>query len=605
MKDFFRNKTNIILTAVLAVLVVAAAFLLWQMFGPEPIKAIDFSKLNEDEVKEWQTQYGVSDDLLTIRYEYDEEVEKGYVVYQSIKEGEDISDGITIVISNGYDPNLELELPDIEGLTKTDLKSWFDTNHFSEYRFEYVLSEDKPLDMVIALNKSGKAKRSEEIIATVSAGNDAENIIITVPDFKDYTKEEIDEWAQNNMVNVHYTYVLSPNYPSGAVIEQNIESQTEITVGTVINITISQGNGVAVEDFYGTSRSYVDNWCKANGIKVAYYYTASSLGENLVVSTDPKAGTLIGNGSTLTVYLSEGQKEKETVNVGDDLLNMSESAFVEHIKSLGLNASKSNTTYFSTTIASGNIYSYEDGDFPIGDTITYSLSIGKYSFNADEFNNKSKSSANTLVQNLNARNAHVSIKFNNVETSDYSENTVYGCTASASGINTNITCNVAITSASSGSDGNDKPSVETVNVPNYVGQASPCGNDSSCTIDSINYSVSYDYSDTYDSGIVISQSASGVVNQGTKISLVVSQGIETAYIGDKDLYNGGDYESSLASINRNLSVFNLTIENHNIQNDEDYSDGQIISIIVGNLGEAYTPGEYPVSTSVLVTIAKK
>ena len=193
MKDFFRNKTNIILTAVLAVLVVAAAFLLWQMFGPEPIKAIDFSKLNEDEVKEWQTQYGVSDDLLTIRYEYDEEVEKGYVVYQSIKEGEDISDGITIVISNGYDPNLELELPDIEGLTKTDLKSWFDTNHFSEYRFEYVLSEDKPLDMVIALNKSGKAKRSEEIIATVSAGNDAENIIITVPDFKDYTKEEIDE----------------------------------------------------------------------------------------------------------------------------------------------------------------------------------------------------------------------------------------------------------------------------------------------------------------------------------------------------------------------------------------------------------------------------
>ena len=142
-------------------------------------------------------------------------------------------------------------------------------------------------------------------------------------------------------------------------------------------------------------------------------------------------------------------------------------------------------------------------------------------------------------------------------------------------------------------------------MPNYVGQASPCGNDTSCTIDSINYSVSYDYSDTYDSGIVISQSASGVVNQGTNISLVVSQGIETAYIGDKDLYNGGDYESSLASINRNLSVFNLTIENHNIQNDEDYSDGQIISIVVGNLGEAYTPGEYPVSTSVLVTIAKK
>ena len=610
MKDFFKSKTNIILLTVLIILIVIAGFLAYSMFGPQDVLAINFSNLTENEVIEWKQSNDLSDEMVKIRYEYSEEVEEGQVSYQSVKEGESISGGITIVISLGYNPDLEVALPSIDNMTKATMKEWLDENKFSNYSFEYVLDEENEIDKVIKLNVEGKAKRSDEIIVTISAGNDIDNVVITVPDFSTYTKAQIDEWADNNRINVKYNYVISSAYPEGKIIEQSIEAESEMRVGDSITITISQGNGLSMPDFYNSSRSSVDNWSKENNIKVNYYYVESAtIKENYVVSTDPKAGILIGSGNTVKVYLSSGQAEEE-VTVADDKLNSTEASFIEYIKSLGLNVNKSNVTYFSTTIAKGNIYSYDDGSFKKGDTINYSLSEGPYAFNSTDYNGKSKSQAQSVATSYNNRNAHINISFKDVETSDYDNGITFACQASSSGINVSVTCNVAINEAQESPEPSpsEPPAIEYVNVPNYVGQSSPCSsNAASCAIDSITYNISYETSDTYEAGIVIRQDKKGNQPVNSTVSLVVSSGIRTSFIGLCDLYAansamGEGYAEALDRVTRNLGVFDLTIETIS---DPNLSDGQIASISVGDYGTSYNPGQYPVNTKVVVIIVKK
>lgn len=610
MKDFFKSKTNIILLTVLIILIVIAGFLAYSMFGPEDVLAINFSNLTENEVIEWKQSNELSDEIVKIRYEYSEEVEKGQVSYQSVKEGESISNGITIVISLGYDPDLEVALPSLDNMTKSTMKQWLDENKFSNYSFEYVLDEENEVDKVIKLNVQGKAKRSDEIIVTVSAGDDIDNVIITVPNFSTYTKAQIDEWADNNRINVKYNYVISSAYAEGKIIEQSIEAESEIRVGDSITITISQGSGVSMPDFYNSSRNTVDNWSKENNIKVNYYYVESAtVKENYVVSTDPKAGILIGSGNTVKVYLSSGKTE-EAVTVAGDKLNSTEAAFIEYIKSLGLNVNKSNVTYFSTTIAKGNIYSYDDGSFKKGDTINYALSEGPYAFNSADYNGKSKSQAQSVATSYNNRNAHINITFKDVETSNYDNGITFACQATSSGINVSVTCNVAVNKDTESPEPSpsEPPTIEYVNVPNYVGKSSPCAsNAGSCAIDSITYNISYETSDTYEAGIVIRQDKTGNQPVNSTVNLVVSSGIRTSYIGIPDLYAantamGEGYAEALDRVTRNLGVFDLTIETIS---DTALSDGQIASISVGDYGTSYNPGQYPVNTKVVVVIVKK
>lgn len=529
MKDFFKNKVNVLLVSLLVVLMLVAAFFLFSIFGPKDLKAINFSNLSEKEVLEWKTKNGVEDSKFTISYEFSEEVEKGYVVYQSVKENESIKDGITIVISNGSDPDLELELPSITNLSLEEVKKWLEDNKFTNYSFEYALKEDIAENMVIGFNRSGKVKRSDELIIKVSIG-DNENAVITVPDFKEYSKYEIDQWAKDNKISVKYLYALSSNIASGKVIEQSIQAKTDVKIGSTISITISQGEGVALKDMYNMSKSEAEKWCKDNGLKVSFGYKESTkVKENYVVSTDPKAGTMVGEQDEIKIYLS---KNKDMVKVEGNLLNKTEKDFIKLIEDLGLKVKKEDKTYFSTTISKGNIFSYDDGEFKKGDTIKYALSEGAFSFKADDFNNKAKADVNTLVKDLNDRNAHITIKFTEVDSTKYKNGTTFDCNGSKSGINWTISCSVAKNSST----------VDTISVPNHVGKPNPCGGKNSCQVGGVSYSVEYRYDSKVLKGNVISQDKSGTQPKDTVVKLVVSNGTEQVkvedYVGKKNPCSG-------------------------------------------------------------------
>lgn len=561
MKDFFKNKTNIILVTVLVLLCSLTVYLFVMIYGPKNVVAIDFSNLTEQEILEWKKSNELSDDVFSISYQYNEEVEKDKVCYQSVKEGDSITNGISIIISNGPDPDLEIKLPNISEMDYEKMKEWLDNNKFSNYHFAYVLDDEHEKNAVLNINVQNSAKRSDEIIIFISAGNGEDDPNITVPDFKSYSIAEINEWGEANRINIKINYVLSSTYASGTIIEQSLSSFSEISIGSTITITISQGVGITMKDFYNSTRSNVEIWCKENNIKASYYYVESnSVSENRVVSTEPKAGILIGSGDSIKVYLAKEKENKETVIVDGDRLNKTEKEFVEYIKSLGLNPVKGSTEYFSTTIIKGNVFSYDDGEFDKGSNINYNLSAGPYTFVANEYNGKSKGTVNSLISEYNNRNAHISVKFNEVETNKYNEGITFDCKSSKNGINTNVTCSIA--KKESGSEPSPSPSPSPSPTP--------------------------------------SSSPSPTLSPTPTPTPTPEQ---ENYIGTKLLYSSPDgYDATLELVNRNLGVFDLTIVDGF---DEVLASGQIISISVGNYGTAYDPGLYPISTEVVVVINKK
>ena len=131
-----------------------------------------------------------------------------------------------------------------------------------------------------------------------------------------------------------------------------------------------------------------------------------------------------------------------TATIPGNLLNSTESNFLSKLSSLGFkNTKKADTTYFSSTIAAGNIYSYDDGTFETSRLINYALSCGAFDANkvATELVGKTKSEAQSVIAAYVARNAHVSLNVNG-EVEGSNPDTLTNCTASGSSSNYTISC---------------------------------------------------------------------------------------------------------------------------------------------------------------------
>ena len=624
MKSFFSNKLNILLVVLLVVILGAAGFLGWRMLQPDPLTAIDYSQLTEEEIQAWAENEGLPAEKLKITYQYSDSVEKGMMVSQSPKAGEVIEDRLAIVISQGADPEKKVELPVIaEGMTRVDLEKWFTQNYFSDVTYEYTLDPEHPKDIVLGMNVSGSVSRNTPVLVTLSAGEDAENVKITVPDFHNYTLANIKAWADTNMMNIKYVYVFSDTVPADAVVDQGTREGTEVSPGASITVTVSSGVGISVKDFYKDNAASVRSWANENNINVSFINNYSdTVAEGLVISTSPKAQTTIAAGSTLRVYLSAGpDPSNKKVHVNAEHLDDTEADFLTYIESLGLKAQKQDVSYYSRVIAEGHVYSYDDGDFTADTVISYSLSAGPFEVDLANFEGKSSSAANDYVNNANNLNAHLELETTKEYSSQYDSGTLYGCTSALDGSTTVVSCKLSQGEA---------PVMYT--LPDYVGKADPCGEATSCKIanDHITLQIKGDYSDSVAEGTVLRQDpAAGEVSDGTVVTVTVSLGKKpaptaeptptsapkptptptptpdteaTAYVPSLDDLNSHNtsYEDATAFVRQTLSAFsNVQI---NGITSQDYIRGNLISVSVGG-NTAYEPGQYKVSTPIVVTIS--
>ena len=382
MKDFFSSKLNIFLSVLLLAIISVCVWFAFTLFGnpfDKSIVAVNFSGMNKTEVEKWIDDNKLDKSKYNYSFQYDDVIEQNYVVYQSVKEGEKINDSLTIVYSNGKDPS-----------GAKDVASEIKNMSADEARKWFLVNEYTNVSFLYEtsdVQEFGKlisvnpsnATKSDNITVTYSLGKSIEDIVTTVPNFSTYTELEIREWAKQYAVDLSIKFEEHDIAKEGEFISQSIPANKEIKGGQSLIVTLSSGKGD-------------------------------------------------GNSKTIP----------------DSYLGLSESDFISKLKALGFtNLSKSNTTYYAESIEKGNIYSYDDGTFSTSRTINYALSEGKYTFDAKEFNDKTKTDAEKVAANLKNRNARIDSKLITIEfvAGDKNDDKVgktYDCAASKNAISCKV-----------------------------------------------------------------------------------------------------------------------------------------------------------------------
>ena len=373
MKRFFSSKLNIFLTVLLVVVIGVAVWFGFNVFGnpfSKTVNAINFSGMNKTEVEKWVSDSGLSADKYNYSYQYDESIQQDYVVYQSVKEGEAISDSLTIIYSSGKDPNGTVDIANqIKNMSYNDARNWFIQNEYTNVTYTFEISETYELGKIISATPSN-ATKNEAITVTVSYGPSIDSIVTTVPNFATYTKDEIEAWGKEYAIDLDIKYETSQKVDENGFISQSVAEGQEIK-----------------------------------------------------------------GGQALIVILSSGQSTSNTKTIPDTYIGLTEDEFKAKLKELGFtNLSKSNETYYAEGLNKDTIYYYEDGTFDTSRTINYALCAGKYTFDANEFNGKSKSDVEKLVTSLKNRNARInnsaiSITFVNGDKNVDKQGQAYDCSS--------------------------------------------------------------------------------------------------------------------------------------------------------------------------------
>ena len=602
--NFQSKKLTYILISILLVLFLISSGLIYFFFlhdNVTQIKAIDFSNMNETEVMSWLSENKVDENLYQIDHQYDEDVKLSYVISQSIKKDEYITeeDPLTIVISNGYDPDKVIELIDFTGMSEDEINNWFTTNKFNDVSYEYAPSDTVAKDYFIKINIDGtSASRSDLIMVTISAGANVEGLEITMPDLKDYTKTNIQAWAKTNAISVTFAEEASDTIEAGKVISQSVKAGDKIITGSKLTVTISSGKGVNITSQVGKTQKEAQSWATNNGLKtiIKEYYNAKASG--IVIGQTPSSGTLKANG-TITFEVSVGNvpiqdytgKTKasfvEYINGINSLYNNSAKIIVhfpdgskdsQTIKSITINnkvisgthmcVPQTNVYVALNPIETVNVTDFkgksedelkkflQNNSLNIGTRSTqYNDSVSAGYIISNDKGEKEKGSAISYVVSLGP----YTFNYGNMIEAGQSYNTLYKAGEEAMKYGWKIektdvestTYNAGIITEKCTVNGK-KISCKVskgkyVTVPDYYNKANPCGVAQSCSVNGLNISLAAkQYSSNVASGNVISQSIekNTSVLEGSSISLVVSKGAcpagaicnETSITGCQDGY---------------------------------------------------------------------
>ena len=557
MKKFFSSKLNLALTILLLVLIICASLLLLD-FTKKDVEAPDFANYTVTQIEDWAKDNGV-EDKLKISYEFNENIDENKVFYQSVSAGEKIEDAIEIIISKGKDPNAPLTLIELTDSTnKTQLESWFNSNGFTNVKYLYTLNE-KPLDTVISMDKSGQVRRDEEIIVTVSCFDDQSLVTILVPDFSSLTKEDISIWASGYNVTVNYTYEAKENVAKDSFVSQNPVANTVIHTGDSVNIILAgekqeeekpNSNSVTVPDDYlfYTEANFKQAIEKLGLVPTKSDTTYKSEGHDsgTIYSYQSSSDGITFNKGDKVIYYLVDNGDVTIVNVPDTYLGYSEADFIKAIEALGLKASKQSKTYTSQKYKQGCIYAYDSSSdgitFKKGDTVKY-----------------------YLVDNGGG---------------------------STSGGGTTPT---------------PEPK-EKITLSNLVGKTKAEAN-SYCTNNGLTFNFTESSSSSVAAGNVISMSpASGTqVEKGSTVTFVISKGVASADIADADMLI--DYYSDVNNYDGACSKIKSYFTNKGFTNvtvngvSSSKSVGVITSVSV-NGNTTYSEGSYPLNTPIIIEICQ-
>ena len=196
--------------------------------GPKIIVP-DFKKMSVDEITEW-----IIKNKLKVEFKdsYDETVKENSVISASHTKGDAVEEGtvITITLSKG-----KLAMPGFKNLN--EFREWAD-KYSIKYEEQHEFSEDVAAGDVIrySYKKGETIKNDDTIIVTISDGKK-----MSVPSVKGLSKNDAVNKLKSAGLNYSFVYKYNSSVEKGKVISQSISAGSEVSAGTTVTLTISNG----------------------------------------------------------------------------------------------------------------------------------------------------------------------------------------------------------------------------------------------------------------------------------------------------------------------------------------------------------------------------
>jgi serine/threonine-protein kinase len=155
------------------------------------------------------------------------------------------------------------------------------------------------------------APKNSDVTITVSSGPPK----VKVPSVKGFTLAAAESTLQNEglVAKVHYYFSGSP---VNTVTAQDPPAQAPVVVGSKVNINISKGlEPIPVPNVVTQPYANAKSALEGKGFNVAETQAASPVPAGQVISENPKGGSQVSKGTTITLTVSTGPALKQVPDV--------------------------------------------------------------------------------------------------------------------------------------------------------------------------------------------------------------------------------------------------------------------------------------------------
>lgn len=267
-----------------------------------------------NEAKTWALQNGVN---VETEYVYSKQYDENMITEQDIPADSNVQKGSTIKVkvSKGADPEELIKIPDFSKMNTSQIESWINENKATNVKLVKEYSDTIPNGTFIKMEYKDKSvtattyKRKDVLTVTVSKGKEVFEKNISVPDFSNKPKEEVESWAKTNSIEVTYEQAGSDTIAEGMVISQSVKSGDKVAKKDKMTVTVSKGKASVVPWFGNANSQTAADLGAKNDLQVSVRTEYSdSVGYGELIWQSVSSGTyLYGTDKKVEVVYSEGR----------------------------------------------------------------------------------------------------------------------------------------------------------------------------------------------------------------------------------------------------------------------------------------------------------
>ena len=346
--DSAYNKRKLIRYGVIAGTVIVVAIILYlivALFNQVTVK--NFVGTSLGDAKTWGITNKVTLEIETL---FNNEYDNNFIITQSQDPGKKIRKGsiLAFQVSKGPDPDEQIELPDFAAMNTNQIYGWKDQNKANNVNIMQENSETVEPNRFIRKEFNNPTitetnyTRKDGLLIYMSKGTYDKNI--TMPNFADKSKTEVETWAGQNKIEAEYKEKASDKIPRDLVISQDIEAGTKIAQNTKMTFLISTGKAVIMPNF---SRITKEEAAAQEDVLVTLktQYSGTIAYGKLISQSVPAGRQFTDEPAKVTVIYSEGRPYI------DDLVGKSEKELPSYFYEF--TGKGANITYSVTYVDSG------------------------------------------------------------------------------------------------------------------------------------------------------------------------------------------------------------------------------------------------------------